>query len=151
MDYKDIKDLIKAVSDSKLTSFEMENKEISIKMNKEAIVSKVYETQNSVVLNSRENDSLVDEIDESSVENSNIKVINSPMVGTFYNSPSPDKDPYVVVGSKVKKGDTLCIIEAMKLMNEIESDFDGEIIDILVKNEEAVEYGQPIYKIDITK
>ena len=69
------------------------------------------------------------------------------MVGTFYGKPSPNREPYVKVGQKVKKGDILCIIEAMKLMNEIESEFDGEIKEILVKEEEPVEYGKPLFVI----
>ena len=79
--------------------------------------------------------------------NSTGKEILSPMVGMFYGSPSPDAEPFVKVGSKVKKGDVLCIIEAMKLLNEITSDVDGEIVDICVNNGEVVEYGQPLYKI----
>lgn len=73
--------------------------------------------------------------------------IESPMVGTFYAASAPGKPPYVTVGSKVKKGDVVCIIEAMKLMNEVEAEVDGEIVEILVKNEEIVEYGQPLFKI----
>lgn len=73
--------------------------------------------------------------------------MESPIVGTYYEAATPDADPFVSVGSKVKKGDTLCIIEAMKLMNEIEADADGEIAEILVKNEEGVEYGQPLFRI----
>lgn len=76
------------------------------------------------------------------------KIITSPMVGTFYMKPSPNADPYVKVGQKVKKGDVLCIIEAMKLMNEIEAEFDGEIIEILVKDGESVEYGKPLFKLE---
>ena len=71
----------------------------------------------------------------------------SPMVGTFYAAPSPEKPPFVKVGDKVKKGQTLCIIEAMKLMNEIESDYDGEVVKILVNNEQMVEFGQPLFII----
>ena len=69
------------------------------------------------------------------------------MVGTFYIKPSPDSKPYVEVGSNVKKGNVLCIIEAMKLMNEIESEFDGKISEIYVKDGEPVEYGKPLFKI----
>ncbi len=76
-----------------------------------------------------------------------MKKILSPMVGTFYTSPSPDKSAFVKVGDRVKKGQAVCIIEAMKLLNEIESDHDGEIIKILVENEEMVEYGQPLFLI----
>lgn len=71
----------------------------------------------------------------------------SPMVGTFYSAPSPDAPSFVNVGDKVEVGQTLCIVEAMKLMNEIESDYAGEIEAILVSNEQKVEYGQPLFKI----
>ena len=77
----------------------------------------------------------------------NYKLIKAPMVGTFYLKPDPNSNPYVEIGKKVKKGDILCIIEAMKLMNEIECEFDGEIAEILVKDGEMVEYGKPLFKI----
>jgi acetyl-CoA carboxylase biotin carboxyl carrier protein len=73
------------------------------------------------------------------------KQLVAPMVGTFYAQPAPDKPPYITVGDKVKKGQTICIIEAMKLMNEIESEYDGEVAEVLVKNEEMVEFGQPLF------
>ena len=69
------------------------------------------------------------------------------MVGTFYRKPSPEDGPFVQVGDHVKKGDALCIIEAMKVMNEIQSDFAGEIIEVLVEDGSSVEYGQPLFKI----
>ena len=69
------------------------------------------------------------------------------MVGTFYLKPAPTSAPYVEIGKEVKKGDTLCIIEAMKLMNEIESEYDGKIVEILAKDGEPVEYGKPLFKI----
>lgn len=73
--------------------------------------------------------------------------INAPMVGTFYAAASPDAEPFVKIGSRVKKGDIICVLEAMKLMNEVEADKDGEIIDILVANEEMVEFGQALFLI----
>ena len=76
-----------------------------------------------------------------------LHVLKSPIVGTFYGSPSPDSDPYVKAGSKVKKGQVLCIIEAMKLMNEIESDVDGEIVAIHPRNGQPVEFGEPLFAI----
>ena len=77
----------------------------------------------------------------------NLLKVKAPIVGTFYRSPSPTAPPFVNAGDKVKKGDTLCIIEAMKLMNKINSEYDGEIAEILVQNEEAVEYDQTIITI----
>jgi acetyl-CoA carboxylase biotin carboxyl carrier protein len=76
------------------------------------------------------------------------KSIKAPIVGVFYAAPSPTSDPYVAVGKKVKKGDTVCIIEAMKCMNEIQAEEDGEITEILAKDGELVEYGQPLFKIN---
>jgi acetyl-CoA carboxylase biotin carboxyl carrier protein len=74
-------------------------------------------------------------------------LVNSPFVGTFYRSPSPDSPPFVDVGHKVKKGQTLCIVEAMKLMNEIESEVDGTVAEILVQNASPVEFGEPLFRI----
>lgn len=74
-------------------------------------------------------------------------LVLAPTVGVFYSAPSPDARPFVEVGDQVKKGDTLCIIEAMKLMNEIESEYDGIVEAVLVNNEEVVEYGQPLFRI----
>jgi acetyl-CoA carboxylase biotin carboxyl carrier protein len=75
-------------------------------------------------------------------------LVTSPFVGTFYRSPSPDADPYVEVGSKVEKGQVICIIEAMKLMNEIEADVSGKVVEILCENNAAVEYGQSLFRIE---
>ena len=81
------------------------------------------------------------------VKEENFKIVKSPMVGTFYASPSPKDAPYVKKGDKVRKGDVLCVVEAMKLMNEIESEFDGEIVEVCVNNEEMVDFGAPLFKI----
>ena len=85
--------------------------------------------------------------DGTPVDFNNLKEVKSPMVGMFYQAPSPEADPYVRVGSKVKKGDVLCVIEAMKLLNEITADTDGEIVDVCVENGQLVEYGQVLLKI----
>jgi acetyl-CoA carboxylase biotin carboxyl carrier protein len=75
-------------------------------------------------------------------------VLTSPFVGTFYRAPSPESPSFAEVGQAVRKGQVVCIVEAMKLMNEIESEFDGKILEILVKNAEHVEYGQPLFRIE---
>lgn len=77
-----------------------------------------------------------------------IYIIRSPMVGTFYAAPAPDQDPYATKGRTIKDGDVLCIIEAMKLMNEIKSEVNGKILDILVTNGQPVEFDQPLFKIE---
>ncbi|HWP35744.1 MAG TPA: acetyl-CoA carboxylase biotin carboxyl carrier protein, partial [Thermodesulfobacteriota bacterium] len=76
------------------------------------------------------------------------RTVTSPIVGTFYRAASPDAPPYVEVGSVVKKGQVLCIIEAMKLMNEIEAEFDGRVVAILVENGQPVEFGEPLFHIE---
>lgn len=85
---------------------------------------------------------------DQATSNASSTVVNSPIVGTFYSSPSPDKPAYVKVGSQVKKGDTLFIIESMKLMNEVASELDGTVVSILVQDGQGVEYGQPILCIE---
>ena len=84
---------------------------------------------------------------DSTEENINIEEILSPMPGTYYSSPSPDDPPFIIKGDKVKKGQVLCIIEAMKIMNEIESEFDGTIMKVKVNNGDPVEYNQPLFVI----
>ena len=82
-----------------------------------------------------------------SVESPNTGTVRSPMVGTYYASPAPDQPPYLSVGQKVREGDVLCIVEAMKLMNEIKSEISGTVVEILVKNGQPVEFDQPLFKI----
>ena len=78
----------------------------------------------------------------------NVTAIRSPIVGTFYRAPAPDAAPYVEVGDIVKPGQVVCIVEAMKLMNEIESDIAGRIVDVLIENEESVEYNQDLFLVE---
>ena len=84
---------------------------------------------------------------ETKNDTSNLLKIKAPIVGTFYRKPAPDKPAFVEVGQKIKKGDTVCIIEAMKLFNEIDSDFDGEIVEILVRDSTPVEFDQPLFLV----
>ncbi|GAA0726365.1 acetyl-CoA carboxylase biotin carboxyl carrier protein [Clostridium malenominatum] len=154
MDFKGIAELVKVVSDSKVTNLEIQENGLSIKIAKE--LEKVFikelkeESIYPVVQDTKVNniiDTVEEAIKEAAQEEENIKIISSPIVGTFYSSPSPDKEPFVKVGSKVKKGDTLCIVEAMKLMNEIYSEVDGEVVEIIAKEGDMVEYGGELFKI----
>jgi acetyl-CoA carboxylase biotin carboxyl carrier protein len=81
------------------------------------------------------------------VDDTSTKTITAPMVGTFYSSPSPESDPYVRIGDQISEDTVLCIVEAMKLMNELEAEISGEVVDILVKNGQLVEYGQPLFLV----
>jgi acetyl-CoA carboxylase biotin carboxyl carrier protein len=85
---------------------------------------------------------------KSAAVNANQKQVVSPFVGTFYRSPSPEADPYVREGQAVKRGDVLCIIEAMKLMNEIEAEFPGKVVSVLVENGQPVEFGEPLFVVE---
>ncbi|OLO40593.1 acetyl-CoA carboxylase, biotin carboxyl carrier protein [Alkalihalophilus pseudofirmus] len=81
------------------------------------------------------------------VEDANLQKIVSPMVGTFYSAPSPDADPYVKAGDKITEDSVVCIVEAMKLMNELEAEISGEVVEVLVENGQLVEYGQPLFLV----
>ena len=84
---------------------------------------------------------------ESEAEEAGVQFVTSPFVGTFYRAPSPEAEPFIEVGSAVSKGQTLCIVEAMKLMNEIEADCSGKVVEVLVENGMSVEFGQKLFKI----
>jgi acetyl-CoA carboxylase biotin carboxyl carrier protein len=92
--------------------------------------------------------SLQEKVTRETEEETRVITVTSPIVGTFFRAPSPEADPFVETGSKVKKGQVLCIVEAMKLMNEIESEVDGVVIKILVDNGQPVEYGEPLFLIE---
>ena len=142
MEYEKIKQLMEDMGNSKLTAIDIDFPDgTKISMKKEAKEQLIVDTQEI-----RETANTKQEVKEEVVgETGNI--VKSPMVGTFYAKPSPTSNPYVEIGKDVKKGDALCIIEAMKLMNEIESEFSGKITEILVKDGEPVEYGTPLFRI----
>ncbi len=144
MEYEKIKQLMDDMGNSKLSSIDIDfpdGTKISMKKNENVEISTKAMKSSSQDVKKEES-----ELEQSSNENTG-KIVNSPMVGTFYIKPNPSANPYVEVGKKVKKGDVLCIIEAMKLMNEIESEFDGEIAEIFIKDGEAVEYGKALFRI----
>lgn len=154
MDFKGIAELVKVVSDSKVTNLEIQENGLSIKIAKElekVFIKELKEESIYPVVQDTKVNNIIDTVEEAikevAQEEENIKIISSPIVGTFYSSPSPDKEPFVKVGSKVKKGDTLCIVEAMKLMNEIYSEVDGEVVEIIAKEGDMVEYGGELFKI----
>ena len=147
MYYDKIKELIEAVSKSNLTRFEVEEGglKISMRTDKDSknIVVAASQTAAATVAEPMVQTAAVPQVEETAGS----MVVKSPLVGTFYCAPNVDAKPYVQVGDVVKKGQVLGIVEAMKLMNEIESEFEGEIKEILVENEQMVEYGQPLFVI----
>ena len=155
MDYQQILELVKEVSKAGLTNFEYTEGNIRIAMSCPQPEEKIVVPASNLVLkeaagagaNTVETVVPAQQEPEQIAEEKGGNVIKSPLVGTFYAAPSEDAQPFVKVGDTVKKGQTLAIVEAMKLMNEIESEFDGVVTEILVENEDNVEYGQPLFRI----
>lgn len=150
MNYDDIKKLIDDMGNSKIDELNIEFPDgIKISMKKDKnTVAPIQMPENIQYVTVPEKATAADNKNEVKKEETiEYKVVKSPMVGTFYSKSSPNAKPYVQVGSKVKKGDILCIVEAMKLMNEIESEFDGEIAEICVEDGEMVDYGKPLFKL----
>ena len=156
MNLEEIKSLIDLVEGTDITELKIEEEEINIKIKKGAQEEKIIPAQKMTPVQEHRQpevtketaDNKESDIETEDNENENDEEFVSPMVGTFYRSPAPDADPFVEKGDKVEEGDTLCIIEAMKLMNEIEAEAKGEIKEILVDDSESVEYGQPLFIIE---
>ncbi|MBS4960231.1 MAG: acetyl-CoA carboxylase biotin carboxyl carrier protein [Clostridiales bacterium] len=153
----EIKELIRMIDSSSLRNFELKADGVSLRMSKnefdgpkaEVIPTATVPVNNAQTggetLQTAAVPSVSSEPQPVKMESGNL--VKSPIVGTFYASASPEKPPLVKVGDKVKQGDILCIVEAMKIMNEITSKFDGEIAEIYANNEDLVEFGQPLFRI----
>ena len=148
MDFEQIIELIDRVSASELSSFHYENGDTKISMKAgKKVVFGTNTTEKNVEQIILKDDTVTTIQQEKKVEPEG-KIIKSPLVGTFYAAPAEDAPAFVNVGDTVKKGQVVAIVEAMKLMNDIESDFDGKIVEIYVENGDAVEYGQPLFCIE---
>ena len=154
MEFENLLTLIKTVSDSELTDFDYEENGTRIRLKKKKETVVVSGASSNVPVMGLENMRTVENaaaVNTANTQTDNSEpegmIVKSPLVGTFYAAPAEDADPFVSVGDPVKKGQTLAIVEAMKLMNEIESDFDGKVAEIYVENGQAVEYGQPLFRI----
>ena len=146
MDLRKIKKLIEMLQESDLNEIEVKEGEESVRINrkKESIIHTANPPLPKAV---SAPDNQADHVHASSSTEDYEKIL-SPMVGTFYRKPAPDKDPFVEVGQPIKKGDTVCIIEAMKMMNQVKSEFDGKIISINIGDGEPVEFGQELISIE---
>lgn len=156
MNIKEIQDLIKFVAKAGVSEVEIEQKDFKIVIktdDKSPRAEQQYIVQASAPViaaapAAAEVASAPVQQASNSSENTNYITIKSPMIGTFYRSAGPDKDPFVSVGDTINQGDTVCIIEAMKLFNEIESEFTGRVVKVLVDDDSPVEYDQPLLLID---
>ena len=152
MNLDEIKKLLKLVEKSDIEELEIEEEGKRIKVTKGSGVVVAAPAQQVVQLPATPAPAPAQAVapaqPAAEEDDGNPHAVKSPMVGTFYSAASPDSPPYVAVGDVVKKGQTLCIIEAMKLMNEIEADVSGKVVSICVENAEPVEYGAALFKID---
>jgi acetyl-CoA carboxylase biotin carboxyl carrier protein len=142
MDLRKIKKLIEMLQESDLNEIEVKEGEESVRINRKKSDVEIPQQHVTTQVQKKEMVEHVDEPEE------NLSNIQSPMVGTFYRSPAPGKPPFVEIGQKVKKGDTVCIIEAMKMMNQVKSEFDGKIIEIKIEDGQPVEFNESLVSIE---
>lgn len=140
MDVKSIENLAKLMKENGLTSLELSQEGISLKLERRAEPGPAVATSPSPFVTAPVEPEAAPAPQKGSL-------VLSPTVGVFYSAPSPDSQPFVEVGSRVRRGDTLCIIEAMKLMNEIPSEVDGTVVEVCVGNGQVVEYNQPLFRV----
>ena len=155
MDLRKIKKLMELLEESGIAEIEVKEGEESIKLSRNIssstnmqvpqIIQQPVQTSQPPT-NQQAADMGVNAVDDLKKEKRN--TVNSPMVGTFYASASPESKPFVTIGQPVKKGDTLCILEAMKMMNQVQAESDGKIVEILVDNAEPVEFDQPLFVLE---
>ena len=155
MDLRKIKKLMELLEESGIAEIEVKEGEESIKLSRNIssstnmqipqIIQQPVQTSQPPA-NQQASDMGVNAVDNLKKEKRN--TVNSPMVGTFYASASPESKPFVTIGQSVKKGDTLCILEAMKMMNQVQAESDGKIVEILVDNAEPVEFDQPLFVLE---
>jgi acetyl-CoA carboxylase biotin carboxyl carrier protein len=151
MDLNLVKKLVKIATSNDISGLEIEENGFRVKIDKEVktVQTTIAQPQFSAPVMSGPSNNAPVAVpgEENKAEAENLHEIKSPIVGTFYRAPAPDADPYIQVGDSVAVGSVLCIVEAMKLMNEIESDIGGKIVKILVENGKPVEYNQPLFLV----
>ena len=156
MDYEKIKELITMMEGSSLTELEIEEDDFSLRLSKQVEGPEVVHMAPPMMdmpgmmgaaPAAAAMPEAAQEAKADSAEETDEAYITSPIVGVFYSAPAPDAPAFVRVGDRVRKGETVCILEAMKLMNEIPADWDCEIESVLVSNEQKVEYGQPLFRV----
>ncbi len=143
MNIEEIKAIIDLLKDTDISEISIEKEGVKLRLKRERYMGGFEIMERRQVQEGGK-----EKASEEKEDTSHLFTVTSPIVGTFYRAPSPDAEPFVEVGTKVKKGQVLCIIEAMKLMNEIESEVDGVVVRILVENGQPVEYGEPLFLIE---
>jgi len=150
MDKEFLRDLLKVLNSSSFTKFELKTKDFELKVEKEP--PKIFQPEEPIKegtsIGEFKTEKILPPAEDVETPEEKLHVIKSPLVGTFYRAPAPGAPPFVEEGDIVSPGQVLCIIEALKVMNEIESDVRGKVVKILVENGQPVEYGQPLFLID---
>ena len=141
MEIDDLKELIDLLKETDITDLQLEKDGTKIRIKRERMLSPME-------IQVQKLGGLQEKIISTTEEETRLITVTSPIVGTFYRAPSPEAAPFIEIGSLVKKEQVLCIVEAMKLMNEIESEVDGTVIKVLVENGQPVEYGEPLFLIE---
>ncbi len=149
MNIKEIKELLDLMQEHQIASLEFEKGDVKLKLNKNvgSVVSMEATRMMAMPQQAAALPAAAPAAPAAPVNDPNVVAVKSPMVGTYYSSPAPDQPQYVKVGQTVKAGDVLCIVEAMKLMNEIKAEISGVVTEILIENGQPIEYDQPILKI----
>ncbi|TCI56397.1 acetyl-CoA carboxylase biotin carboxyl carrier protein [Exiguobacterium sp. SH1S21] len=142
-----IKELIELLDQTSIHEMELETSEFKLSLKKETAQQIVASTPLAQPITAPLSAPVVEESEAPQAEVSNLRTITSPMVGTFYSRPAPDKDTYVKVGDRVETGQVVCILEAMKLFNDVEAEISGEVVEILVADGDLVEYGQALFSV----
>lgn len=147
MDIKQLKSLYKFLVETDIVEIEMEGEKDRVRIKR----SGARDAESLPIAAHRPAPAPEAKKEEPEAKKDNIRIMTSPMVGTFYRASAPDAQPFTEIGTVVKSGQALCIIEAMKLMNEVESEFSGKVVSILVENGQPVEYGEPLFHIEVSK
>lgn len=141
MNLDEIKALIDLLKDTDVSEIQVEEEGVKLKVRRE-------KASQSLEVVARKPEAVLHEPSPEPEDTGHLSTVTSPIVGTFYSAPAPDAEPFVEAGSKVTKGQVICIVEAMKLMNEIESEISGVVVKMLVENGQPVEYGEPLFLIE---
>jgi acetyl-CoA carboxylase, biotin carboxyl carrier protein len=147
LNLNEIRELAELVNEYGFTDFKFENEKIKVRLSKQVTVASIPQTMSQSMTAAPQIQSVSEQVEPAASTEDELHTITSPIVGTYYSAPGPDKDLYVGVGSKVTPETVVCIVEAMKLMNEIQAETTGEVVKIYVENGQPVEYGQPLFGI----
>lgn len=147
MNLSELKELLELIAERNITEFELEEEGVKLRIKKGGLSASMVESSNSVAAAPPADSSVTAAISANEAELDGLAIVTAPMVGTFYRQPEPGAEPFASKGERVEKGQVLCIIEAMKLMNEIESELSGELVDVFAEDGQSVQYGDRLFAI----